>query len=92
MASSQAGINIPLPNLPPSDSPSMMTALQEQLGLRLDSQRAPVDVLVIVPPDTELHRSVDWMSQVAREWKAELNLSDEDLYSPSDGEPVDDTR
>ena len=47
MASSQAGINIPLPNLPPSDSPSMMTALQEQLGLRLDSQRAPVDVLVI---------------------------------------------
>jgi hypothetical protein len=51
-----------------------------------------VDVLVVVPADTELHRSIDWMSQVAREWKAELNLIDEDLYTPSDGEPVDGTR
>jgi uncharacterized protein (TIGR03435 family) len=30
-----------------SDSPSLLTALQEQLGLKLDSQRGPVDVLVI---------------------------------------------
>ena len=52
----------------------------------------PVDVLVVVPADTELHRSIDWMSQVAREWKAELNLTEEDLYNYSDGEPVDETR
>jgi hypothetical protein len=52
----------------------------------------PVDVLVVVPADTELHHSIDWMSQVAREWKAELNLTDEDLYNFSDGEPVDGTR
>jgi uncharacterized protein (TIGR03435 family) len=34
---------------PPSDSsgPSIFTAIEEQLGLRLDSQRAPVDVLMI---------------------------------------------
>src|SRR5438105_2072524 len=34
--------------LDPNDSrPSLFTALQEQLGLKLDSQRRPVDVLVI---------------------------------------------
>jgi len=32
---------------PPSDSPSLTTALQEQLGLRLESTRGPVEILVI---------------------------------------------
>ena len=40
-------VNIPPPSSPPSDSPALMTALQDQLGLKLDSQRGPVDVLVI---------------------------------------------
>jgi uncharacterized protein (TIGR03435 family) len=41
----------PLPGAPAtaplSDSGSLFTAVQEQLGLRLQPQRAPVDVLVI---------------------------------------------
>jgi len=49
-AASQLGVNLPFPagvNLPPSDSPSLLTALREQLGLKLDSTRGPVEVLVI---------------------------------------------
>ena len=30
-----------------SESASLFTALQEQLGLRLDAQKGPVDILVI---------------------------------------------
>ena len=50
----EAGITGPFPpGAPPpdaparSDAPSLFTALQEQLGLKLESTRAPVDVLVI---------------------------------------------
>jgi uncharacterized protein (TIGR03435 family) len=43
----QAGLSPALVAPPPSDSPSLMTALQEQLGLRLDARRGPVDHLII---------------------------------------------
>jgi bla regulator protein blaR1 len=36
----------PLPPIDP-DAPSLFTALQEQLGLKLESERGPVDVIVI---------------------------------------------
>jgi uncharacterized protein (TIGR03435 family) len=36
----------PLPSIDPN-GPSLFTALQEQLGLKLESERAPVEVLVI---------------------------------------------
>ena len=49
-SASDLGVNIPgveaaLAKLP--EGPSMMTQVQEELGLRLDSQRGPGDVLVI---------------------------------------------
>lgn len=41
------GSGMPLPAPPPSDSPSLTTALQEQLGLKLEAARGPVEVIVI---------------------------------------------
>ena len=43
------GANIPAAaaNIPSADGSSLMTALNEQLGLKLESTRAPVDVVVI---------------------------------------------
>ena len=45
----QAGINLPAGpnNVPAYDGPAMTTILSERLGLKLDSQKAPVEVLVI---------------------------------------------
>ena len=37
---------VPLPSIDPN-GPSLFTALQEQLGLKLDSEHAPVEVIVI---------------------------------------------
>jgi uncharacterized protein (TIGR03435 family) len=43
------GANIPAAaaNIPQADGSSLMTALNEQLGLKLESTRAPIDVVVI---------------------------------------------
>jgi uncharacterized protein (TIGR03435 family) len=41
------GIKVPAPSDKPDAPPGLFTAIQEQLGLKLDSTKAPVDVLVI---------------------------------------------
>jgi uncharacterized protein (TIGR03435 family) len=41
------GGQVPAPSNDPNAPPGLFTAIQEQLGLRLDSARAPVDVLVV---------------------------------------------
>ena len=45
---SQVGVNLPAgASLPASDNPSLLTALREDLGLKLESERGPVEILVI---------------------------------------------
>jgi uncharacterized protein (TIGR03435 family) len=39
------GVEAPPP--PDPNGPSIFTAIQEQLGLRLESQKGPVDLIVI---------------------------------------------
>jgi uncharacterized protein (TIGR03435 family) len=39
------GVDVPPP--PDPNGPSVFTAVQEQLGLRLESQKGPVEILVI---------------------------------------------
>jgi uncharacterized protein (TIGR03435 family) len=51
----ELGVNVPTPQGLP-EGPSLMTVLQEDLGLKLDSQRAPGEVLVI--DSAELPRPV----------------------------------
>lgn len=46
-AVSQLGVTLPANAMPQSDSPSLLTAIQEQLGLKLVNERGQVDVLVI---------------------------------------------
>lgn len=47
-SASTAGLGAPAgPAAVPSELPSVFTALQEQLGLKLVASRAPVEVLVI---------------------------------------------
>jgi uncharacterized protein (TIGR03435 family) len=41
------GIKVPPPGDKPDAPPGLFTAIQEQLGLKLDATKAPVDVLVI---------------------------------------------
>ena len=41
------GMNVPTAAMPQTDGSSVMTVLNEQLGLKLESVRGPVDVLVI---------------------------------------------
>jgi uncharacterized protein (TIGR03435 family) len=46
-AAARMGVTLPPPALPQSDSPSVVAAVREQLGLKVEDARRPVEVLVI---------------------------------------------
>jgi uncharacterized protein (TIGR03435 family) len=41
------GVRVPAPSTDPNLPPGLFTAIEEQLGLKLESTRAPVEVLVV---------------------------------------------
>lgn len=50
----------------------------------------PVRVIVLIPEEDDT--GAVWMQGIAKEWAAELNDPHEDLYSLTDGTPVDAAR
>lgn len=47
-----------------------------------------IDVFLVVPQPSIDDADDFWMEAIAREWREELNDPREDIYSLSDGEPV----
>jgi hypothetical protein len=67
---------------------------QRQLRAEVPDSVAPgpVEVVVLLPSDSEDDAGAAWMAGVAREWATELSDPREDIYTMADGEPVDGTR
>ena len=51
-----------------------------------------VEILLQVPSTPDADSARDWTTGVAREWADELADARQDIYSPDDGEPVDEAR
>lgn len=52
----------------------------------------PVELLLMVPSDSEDEAGTAWMAGIAREWAPELSDPREDIYTLADGEPLDESR
>lgn len=65
-----------------------------RLSAQVPADLAPgrVDIVLLLPSQDEDDAGTEWMAGFAREWLAELADGREDIYSPTDGEPVDDAR
>jgi len=67
---------------------------QHQLRAEVPESVAPgpVHVVVLLPSASEDDAGAAWMAGIAREWTAELSDPREDIYTMTDGEPVDGSR
>ncbi len=53
----------------------------------------PVQILLAYPEGNEEDEAgAEWATGIAREWGAEMSDSREDVYSLSDGKPIEDRR
>ena len=73
------------PDSPRTDGTSLFAAIEEQLGLRLDVQRAPVDVIVIESaerPDLRGHREPEQRPCVlAFSWRCAMAITRRDWWA-----------
>ncbi len=67
---------------------------QHQLRAEVPESIAPgpVEVVLMLPSDSEDDAGAAWMAGIAREWAAELSDPQEDIYTMADGDPVDGSR
>jgi hypothetical protein len=67
---------------------------QHRLTARVPDHIAPgtIEIDIVLPGDTPAERSDEWQRGIAREWADDLSDSRQDIYSLSDGEPVDGAR
>ena len=67
---------------------------QHRLSAEVPADLSPgvVKVVLILPSGEEDEAGDAWMAGIAREWEAELSDPREDIYTVTDGEPIDGTR
>ena len=65
-----------------------------RLSAQVPASLAPgrVDIVVLLPSEDLDDAGAEWMAGISREWAAELADGRQDIYSPTDGEPVDGAR
>ncbi len=65
---------------------------KHQLSARVPTAIPPGPVTIFIVPVSQEDEAGDtWAAGIAREWADELRDPDQDIYTLTDGEPVDDS-
>lgn len=63
---------------------------QGRLSAKVPAVIPPGPVTVLIMPDED-DAGAAWMEGIAREWADELSDERQDIYTPADGQPVDES-
>ena len=74
---------------PESSGPSLFTAIREQLGLRLESQKAPMDVLVVTHPEKPSRISALRTDRHTCSWRAVAGMKHSSVETSLDAWSLD---